>query len=506
MEEAIFEVNEFKNLYESSDLNKFTKYLYDLVDKNKEFLDLSKYDNNHYFKKDLFNEYFNTIDSKNKEIINYLNIYKHIYNNVTYISNSDIIRRIDENIDEINTKYSDYIPIILYNSNSAKNTAKSNFYFLLYFIYRYTIKTNKIIKYILIDLINILVNSNDELKINDKFKDLNNKKLLFIICDDFIYSGEQIITNNFYNLYKLMKIDNSDKFKIDIFKKKDKINKSIKIDNNIKFYLNIIGYSTLFENIIMDSSIKDNIIIPDKIIKVNIFQINILKEYFDKKSKDKYEEKLYTEALMKISENKIITGIEEIFSILINYNKLLYVNYDHYNGKINIDEDNEIFESSKTLTYLDIKYPDLMSTFNNICNFKILKKGYYIKYNNLINDDIKNEIMRKWEDPIDITSKYNYIIYYDEDIYYDKNTLDIIKNPQYFDSNINFVKTIPLINNSQEDAIECEYTISPFYKYIKYKEDIDILKNYNSWIEGDTYKNKYLKYKQKYINLKKEVN
>ena len=476
----------FNKIYEDnkSKLNDFTKYIYELVDNNKEFLDLSKYNQNHYFRKNIFNEYIKNIDPKYKDILNYMNLYKYIYDNVTYISNFDTIIKINENIEEINTKYSDYEHIILLNRSSLDNmTQRSNFYFTLYFIYKYTLQKNKLIENIFIDLNNMFNNLNNiliiedgEYIINDKLKQFTDKKLLFIICDDFVYSGEQVISYNFTPLKRKLE--------------------PLKINKNIKFYLNIIGISPNIYNKIEDLNIIEtsddkNIIIPSKIIKIDLYE-NIIYDYFyiyiNYLISEYIGEILISEYIGEILNNDKLS-IENKINNLIKFNDLTYITKDK-NGNI-IFEHNIQTMKSRTLTYLDFKYPDFISTVPSLCKFNILKKGYYIinnKFNNLedYNNIFKSELFKhiikiKWNEPDIITKKYNFIIYYDEDIYYNKSIF--VKNPND-DEKQDLSKTIQLINNYENDAKDCQETIKAFYKTINYKGDLNLIKKYNEWLNS----------------------
>lgn len=425
--------NEIVNTYDFK--NTFTKYMYNLVKDNIELLNLLQYDENHFFRNDIFRNYMDKIMTEDKRIYKHLQLYEHIFDNVKYINIQNIVDIIDMNINEINTTYSDHIPILLYSSKGS--IYKSNFYFLLYFIYRYTIINKKIIENIFIDLNSILTFQNDNYEINDKLTNLKNKKLLFIICDDAVYSGTQIKDHNFLP------------FKSNY----------IKLNDNIKIYLNIISITHNAINNI--NKIINNIIIPKNIILVDTF-INILLDYY------KIERVYQLEELNeRISELKERIKSDTLYKIkpdgsLLNLNHTILSSLDQ--------------ELNKTLTYLDFKYPDFVSIYQHLCYFNIeeYNQGYYIEEKNIsdLTNDIIKFIKSNKDNPDKITEQYKWIIYIKNDLYfYDKDIsteeqLNKLQEKNMFNYEM-LNMSINLINKT-ENTNYCSSTIQPFYKNIVY--------------------------------------
>ena len=126
-------------------MDKFVNNIYNFVELNKDYLTnqylMSPKQNineNIKFNIDNFMIYYNSI--QNPTIKKLLDIYKYIYENVTYISIDKTIEIINNNIEELNTLYKDYEPILIIGDTRPQ---KSNFYFMLYFLYNYNIKTGK---------------------------------------------------------------------------------------------------------------------------------------------------------------------------------------------------------------------------------------------------------------------------------------------------------------------------------------------------------------------------
>ena len=509
-------------------IENLANYCYQLVDINNDLLDLEKYDKNHIFLMDNLDKYIASQPKINQQL---KMLYEHIYKNVNYISINQIIDILNNNIDELLEKYKDFIHIVILSRDMTNK--KSNFFFYLYFLKKYKIKSGEKIKYVFNSIYELLNYDNDIITLNHEYiSDINpESKFLLIFCDDVSYSGSQL-TDNFRNRDEL------------------KIIKRINFNKNIYIYLNIVGALTnallLFEKISPTNYFNEvnyNIILPSKSLKINNDIINILINISEPNIENKYNyfnipEKIKNNILDIIIKNDIyeIKPIKKdgntIFTI--SRGELGNIYYKTFIYRIFMDKIN------LSLTYLDFKYPDFLSTLPTLCRFKIYDdKGWHLDYNELIKKDSSYiNIFKKLYEPkvdyitissdivnIDIikelnndiklnnpNTKYPWIIKYNKITVPDIKFLD--KNKRYLQLINNF--DLEFDENIENDDICNKYCIEPFYKLLKYK-NIDGELYENNKTLNDSYlinkiklleescsklNNKYSKYKSKYLQTK----
>jgi len=267
----------------------------------------------------------------------FLEFSKYIIDNSVCIHADYIIQRFQLNLDELYTKYKDYIHVVYLSHMCTKD--KSNFYFTLYFCNEYKKKFGKNV---------LFVSQKNKLEFI-KNNQNNENKLLFIICDDFLYSGKQV-RENIENLVK------------------NNILKNYKVYLNI-FGSTISGYEKLKDNFNVDNydPIKNkNIIFPSKLSFYTNSVKNIINEFI---------------------KNKRITFDEFYKSYNIFFLKL------NAENKYSIESalDNIISRFETYLIYLFYKFPDYVSTYNKLCLVEIYNDSTIIFSNDFIKKTFLSE-------------------------------------------------------------------------------------------------------------------
>ncbi len=294
-------------------------FFYELVEKNKEFLDLKKYDIDHSMNFDEFDEFIEL----NPHLKERLEIIKTFYSHTLYVSCQDFIDILNKNIDEIVSDYNDFYHILVVPQNL--NSQKSNFYFILYFLHNYKIKTNNTIKYIFTDIDTAIAYN------------LPNDKKLLIFCDDFVYSGRQLGSE----LNKSIAYDN-------IIKKK----------YEVKIYLNIVGITQKAKFLLLSSSVTEN----DLIFSKNCIQStpSFLNTMLDMSKINFNDYGIDFDTKIK-KLHKYIYDVD-FLSIIFNSNA---ITIDSIFQKIK----NKMFDSDVSMVYLFSKYPDVISSAELLCAF-----------------------------------------------------------------------------------------------------------------------------------------
>ena len=489
-----------KNMY-----NYIANYCYMLVNKNRDLLDLTKYDKKHRFLIENLDKYIISQPNFKTE----LSILREIYNHHTYVDIETIINILDNNIIELNNKYVDYIHILILSNDTIPN--KSNFFFYLYFLKRYEEITGKRIRHIFENIYHFLKLPDclHDSKINIyKYlaKDYPlDKKYVLIYCDDISYSGSQLINNIIYNHDKKCKIN---------------------LVDNIKIYFNIFGVTrtamSLFNHVIN----KNSIIIPEHTKKYDMNIQNILY----KVSKINPDEEINDELRNFIIENDIYKIIKEE-----KYSKDKIVDYKYYitRGDLGdlfyysfiepLDKSKDIMNLKLSLIYIDFKYPDNVSTIPNLCRLNTINDNeYYIDYKKFIDTYKDTKIFTElYEyhiynvDITDLIKSYNYKIdtipwikkgdkNLDDLLYLDNNTKNYLQLINNFDKKEKYMNDYYTSCN--------KYSIVPFYKSLLYKDinnliydrDKSIMVTFNEYImfNNKYITNKYHKYKNKYLKTK----
>ena len=472
-------------------IENLANYCYQLVDVNKDILDLKKYDRNHIFLMDNLNKYIASQPKFQKE----LNVLKTIYEQHNYISIDNIIDILDKNIIELNTIYKDYVHIVVLTENTYPY--KSNFFFYLYFLKRYREITGNNIQYLYSDIRDILnYNNISYLTFNTNMNNIhkNDRNYLLIYCDDFSYSGSQL--SNSFSDY-------------DDYKYTTKIN----LANNINIYLNIIGALSTATNLF--KKLVDKIIIPRESIKINNNIVDILlklstNEDMNYDNVKKIPAEIIDKIFNFILENDIYKITEKDDTILISRGELGDIYYNNIVKPLNCN-------IKLSLTYLDFKFPDLVSTLDTFCKLKVIdNNSKYLNYDDFSDKKILEKLYK--ENNVEL-SKKNIITKKSDKIPDDLKFIDSQK--QYLQLINNFDVSATDIDKyiiDKKDNLICNHSsIKPFYKLLKYKNIIDDLECGQSNSINELYlyaktkllekkctesTNKYHKYKNKYLKTK----
>ena len=543
--------------------------LYSIVDKNISFFDDFKNPMSTSYIDYIFNvDILDTYKAKNPCLSSCYDLIKTLFtNNVTYIDHPTTIQILNNNCDKIIKIISAEpisgkpikdeprpaeslptdidlsnrpIPIVILNNFRIQ---KSNFFFALYFLYLYREKTEgQTIQLVSIGMFADRTNRVDTPLFNItqyiyEFNGLKTSNLvdsvfheikyLGIICDDFSYSGSQL--GSFLFGYEIF---NNDEIKVTM-------------PDNFKLYINCIGCTKIALDRITNKIVNPEcIIISDEIYnKQNLEVESIIRKTFSESERfaDIYELLKYIclkHDVFILKKNHY--GEIVIKSILFNFIK------DYFLPKI---YGSPFMLNNITMTYLFFKYPDFFSTLQNLCGFDLSNNEaeYYVI------SDIRSRIVNNYEAiiplsiviPPDIDQSINYegsiefngfvgefeidkilsqveiqylIDNWDNLNGYEKNGLKIQKCLHNIAE-----KTQSLITNSNFTPItgNCQNSIEPFYKKIVWvnpfptattspvfdHDDIvlDIIKTLKQSRSGNLKYSKYLKYKNKYLKLKKSL-
>jgi hypothetical protein len=417
-----------------------------------ELFDLKKFDIDHSIKLQILNTYTDNQTCSKA----YFDLVKHIFEKSTYISCDDFIEKYDERIDELITNYSDKNLIVCIPTDIPTKTeilTKSNFYFTLYFLYRYRENKGEPIEYV----------HGYRWNIRNKPITVDIENPLFIICDDFVYSGTQISNTIVYCFSKITTL------------------------SPIEIYLCIIG-KTLhsqkkFEKFRV-GRFNYNVIIPQNLLEQSVQPVTLRDVLIDKIHEDNHIEKSI------INDDVIYDFVAQnnMYILEVVDNEIFAIEQFF---KTHAVGDSEIDRLNITLTYLFFKYPDYISTINSMCvlddnnnknkyaihPYKILKKEPHDElYKQNLTYKITEEILRCTTEEmntlkraikngriIDIT-KYNGI----EECNYKEELYDDMRHV-----NIGQKRMIDLMecqeNFEDEDSGLCNNCIQPFYKTEGYK-------------------------------------
>jgi hypothetical protein len=322
------------------------------------------------------------------------------------------------------------------------------------------------------------------------FKDpvFNDKKVILILCDDFSYSGNQLSGH--------LSASQGNSIKEWFQQDNIQIGFDESIKKNIKYYLNIIGLTNEAEEKIRNELYEPqlNLILPTARRTYNSRIGDIIKR-IDKQT---------------INSNN--------FYVIIKDNEKLIV----------VPQFNAIFKdeikNNLTVVYQSIKYPDAQSTSNILCriagsdnkkyiNYDIfnsfypdaLKDGEPFELNSIIND--KPILLKKIIDNWDNWDNLSDISWLGKCKKIEKHYI------KYFEKD-SWIKLFDTCDYDDSKKINCMRICSnrAFYKKINYKyngNNINNIKSLKEIFEDSKPKKsinneKYLKYKKKYLLLKKE--
>jgi hypothetical protein len=325
-------------------------------------------------------------------------------------------------------------------------------------------------------------------KISERIGD---KKILLLFCDDVLYSGSQIAGQ-------------ISGWSVGLIKH----NGTLDVSNHPKLsvYLCIVGATELAFNKVKNTwSDRDKIIMPNHIIKPK--SINEILRMMEIDINNR--KKISTDYDMLVIKKETIQEFPPIES---------YVIESLFNTMLGLDVTKNSLEL--TGTYLDMKYPDSLSTLPTLCKINISGNVEFLY------DKLSEANKAKLDDKL----KDQPFVIIDNDVLknvllIDEKDVELVLNDDFvlLEKKYNLIKrncgTIPekmsTIKNCKEldlyESCTKQECPPPFYKKINYDVlNLDIKKNlldnFKLILHGGNYYAKYIKYKSKYQKLKKSLN
>lgn len=448
-------------------MTNISKICYDFITQNISLFNLSQYDVDHSINFELLDYYVRNQTCSEK----YFQLLYYIYRQSTYINCETFIQHYTFNINELNENFNDKEIIVLF---PYLDINKSNFFLTLYFLYLYNFILSKQINYV------FYYKRKDK-----KFNTIDistlslTKEPLFIVCDDFLYSGGQlslsianlpIICSDSIDIYACIvgttskAIENFSREKLIKLGKND-------YDEDEEEPINC-SYNVIFprNNLVIDTTLRT--ILRDKIIA----------------------EGLYNDTL---SENRQIYDY-----ILLNDMYILEIINDNLYA---VGQFSKLYYNlNNTLIYLFFKYPDLISTVLTMCVLNQYLNTYTVSIDKLVSPiSIKkypgngNQLIHKFEitqqlfqepqdleelkqnvknsTPIDIT-KFDWLQKCtDYDLTPDRVTFVNVDRHNKFE----LIRNIKSNFNSAQGSL-CNDSIITFYKQ---KDLIDIFSHFSNLIK-----------------------
>ena len=414
----------------------FSKKIYEFIDANPELFVLDNLTEDHSLNMNCLNKYIDFQTESNEKSKPFWNFYQYLYNNVLYISNQNIQDQYEKNAHELyglsqsktvdGKKY--YLVLIL-----PEEKTKSDFYFTLYFLHLYkNLYPN--------DYVNITIIIESEIKKGITRPHPDSQHIIYIITDDFCYSGEQMSNTIKYQYKKqfLRYIDG---------KRRD-----------YSIYINVFGMTDIaLKNI--NTITWVTIRIPDKCTTVeNINYLAIFNKYCKEHN---YDIKPESVDMFYFTEDDV--KLKSFTKRLIEYKDL-------------------------PLIYLPYKYPDMISFPTRLCYFMEMSNTYFIANGDYIGENTikyENNILDKYNDEEMLRKEISQM-----DFIFQLNSMELFKEkyPELVHTvNTNefgIVHMLKLINNCNYASIDftnkkipnCNhFCYKPFYKKKKYLDKISVL-------------------------------
>lgn len=442
-------------------MTNISTFCYDFIRENYGLFDLTQYDVDHSMNFELLDYYVSKQTCSEK----YFELLRYIYNQSTYIDCRTFIQHYIDNINELNDSFNDKEIIVLF---PYLDVNKSNFFLTLYFLYLYDSILSKKINYVF---------SYKKSEKKENIIDISTlsltKEPLFVVCDDFLYSGKQLALT----IAKLPFI----------------------CPDSINIYACIVGMTS--------NAIQ-------KFSKTNLLELGKDRYYIDDEDEDEEQEiieepkcmydvifprnnlVIHTTLKTVIRDKMISDGLyndtisesKQIYDyILLND---MYILENIGNKLYAVGQFSKLYYNlNNTLIYLFFKYPDLISTVLSMCILERYLNTYTIslnkiRYNNILikkypsND---SQVVNKFEITQDLFEEPQDLEEIKENI---KNKTQIDINKFYWlekcsgydfsldgivSVNIDYYDRIQLINNlkkkfSSLQGNTCNNSILTFYK------------------------------------------
>ena len=452
----------------------------------------------------------------------YFQFIERMLNTTKYVSCDEFIRILSSNIIEIvNLAQTNELILIITN----ESILKSNIFYSLYTLNKLLEKDVKI-NHIYEKLEDII--EEQENIFNLKSSLCIRKNAIIIFCDDISYSGSQLAEhiNDINMYYTLDQKDKHSGYGYAVEYSDKGYDKQLELNPNIQIFLNLIGILPTAHNLIK-SQFKNTtqLIIP--IATICFSGIVTLDQLIqDEASK----QQLTINQFLKLNDCYTLNRIKK--SIILESQFTTHLRF------------NRPSTTELSLVYPFNKYPDGISTYSRLCfikyfdNLLTLNVDMFINtfsiysttFSNENNIDLK-QLMEKFKIE-DAESLVNDIIskYEDSEKIKDIKWIDscgISTNVNNFiNTNGNWFKSLNVFNddkdyitNFQGDCHIGKSVIKSFYHFLSYKMSSFTINNRDSILQikqkndkftkntkyllNNSYKKKYLKYKNKYLQLKK---
>ena len=486
---------------------------YKLIKENNNlFLNLKDYDKDYSQNKEKIKKFVESRVCCNK----YYNFIKLMLETTQYISCDEFISIIDHNLRGIKDiiRNNKYYPILI---TTKSEFTKSNIFYALYFLARLNNKYDITINHIYTNLKDILDDQNIKNIKSEISSQFNNKKPLIIFCDDISYSGNQLSSH-------INSSPDDPGMPGVVHGRRRELNYPLNLNSNIRIFLNIIGLlPEALLNIQSQFSNQINLIIPRKTIKFD--QPITVQDLINREATN---EGLSAEDFLKLNDCWILKIDRSSLSINLESKFTTENLFDNNN------------HNSLSLIYPFHKYPDGQSTYSKLCyirNFDnmitlnvdkffelypitqqifctkishnvnlrtlLTELQIYLKIDSSIIDTIIYDILNNNVDSYEWLNKCNNA---------DRSSTFTNTNGSWFKSSDNFEDVTNFNGNCYNPSV-----IKSFYKDIKFKynSNINMKCTFDQLVDSkctfdqivdNTYHQKYLKYKNKYLSLKNIIN
>jgi hypothetical protein len=461
---------------------------YDFIEQNKTIFNLKQYDVDHSMNVEVLDSYINkqTCSEKYFELISY------IYKQSTYIDGDTFIQQYTSNISELNEKFNNREIIVLF---PYLETSKSNFFLTLYFLNLYNTILSKRVNYVF-----SYVGKNKKNNIIDISSLSLTKEPLFVVCDDFLYSGGQLSMSIAY--LPFICSDALDIYACIV----GMTNSSTK--NFSKEKLQNLGkddYDEEDENATIAINCSYNVIFPQNSLVI------------DKNLKSVIRDKMVSEGFYNdtMPENKQIynyIAMNDMYILQVSNDKLYAV------GQFS----NLYHNLNNTLIYLFFKYPDLISTVLTMCVLYQYSNSYTVSLDKLPNSPLigkkyptnYSQVINKFEITPDLFNNEQNLLEIKENVKNSRpinlDNFDWVQKCSDYDFKLDDVKfvtagyneRIELIRNLQSKFIAkegslCNSSILTFYKDKNLISSFTVLSNLiKSTLPAKGGRNKFFKNKK----------
>ena len=326
-----------------------SKTCYDFIESNPDYFDLKnpEYSKNHSIAIEKLEKYSRDQICGNK----FFELMLKMYNESNYIGPDEFLEGYVSSIEMLNEMDTNIIFILPLNGDYL-NIDKSNFYFSLYFMHLYKKMTGKKLDYVyhmITGNISKKTDSNRHVNFDEILNELSpsKKETMFVFCDDFSYSGTQIV----------------------------QFIQNLEIKQEINLLLVISGLTEAAKNLISEdeeiNKKKINVFLPPKMFieSFNNTFDNILGSIID--TNNKYKQKTLTNMGWWDYKKEWIR-MNDMY-IIKKSNKNLYA----------VGQMGKLGHGRQYMVYPFFKYPDSVSIIQRMCEIDDYSKTYTFLFDKL---------------------------------------------------------------------------------------------------------------------------